>query len=66
MKHERTPCPACHGKGYLDPRHADRTPEAKRIMARALHAQGYSLRQICQLVGWKSVRSAAMAVRDDA
>lgn len=33
-------------------------------MALALRAQGYSLRQIAKLCGWKSVRSAANAVKN--
>jgi hypothetical protein len=59
-------CPICKGTGRLEPpRHADRTAEARRVMARALHAEGYSLRQIAKLCGWKSVRSAAQAVGGD-
>lgn len=61
------PCPVCGGAGFLDegPRHADRSAEAKQIMAKALRAKGYSLRQIANLVGWKSVRSAHVAVSPD-
>lgn len=62
-------CPICNGDGRIELGiHADDSPRARRIMARALRAQGYSFRQIAKLCGWKSPRSAVMAVesKDDA
>lgn len=57
-------CPICEGRGEIEePRHKDfDETAARRTMAKALHAEGYSLRQIMRLCGWKSVRSAALAV----
>lgn len=59
-------CPICKGAGRIEaPKHdADAERRARVVMARALHGEGYSLRQIAKLVGWKSVRSAALAVAD--
>lgn len=58
-------CPICKGTGILElpHRHGDDERRAKQIMAQALHQNGYSLRQIMKLCGWKSVRSAALAVK---
>ena len=65
MKSDIHKCPICDGTGKLEaPRHADRTAHARKVMAQALYEQGYSLRQIAALCGWKSVRSAAVAVQD--
>lgn len=36
---------------------------AKKIMARALKANGYSTRQIMALVGWRSPRSVTLATQ---
>jgi hypothetical protein len=59
-------CPICAGTGKIEPpRHADRTAHARKIMAKALHQQGYSLRQIARLCGWKSVRSVVLAIKED-
>mgnify|MGYP001613475395 CR=1 FL=1 len=56
-------CPICNGRGTLDaPRHGNDLA-GKKIMARALHQSGYSLRQIAALVGWKSPRSVVEALR---
>lgn len=61
-------CPVCKGSGKIEaPRHdadVDEKRRAKIVMAKALRGEGYSLRQIARLVGWKSVRSAAVAVAD--
>lgn len=56
-------CPVCKGTGALpEPREhgRDRTAERKE-MAKTLRKAGYSLRQIQDFLGWKSVRSAAVA-----
>jgi DNA-binding transcriptional MerR regulator len=60
---ERVTCPICRGEGSLpDPRKKFETKAAeKAAMARTLREAGYSLRQIQEFIGWKSVRSAANA-----
>ena len=60
---KKTVCPICNGSGKTDaPFHADTSAEAKQIMARALSAKGYSMRQIAKLCGWKSVASVQKAL----
>lgn len=57
-------CPVCKGKGELpEPRQVlrDRTRE-RRDMARVLRANGYSIRQIADFLGWKSPRSVVVAL----
>ena len=57
-------CPICKGKGELpEPRQVARDRDAeRRKMARTLRENGYSLRQIQEFCGWKSVRSVVLAV----
>ena len=57
-------CPVCKGKGELpEPRKVarDRSKE-RRAMARVLRANGYSIRQIADFLGWKSPRSVMLAL----
>jgi len=57
-------CPVCKGKGSLpEPRkiERDRTHE-RREMAKVLRANGYSIRQIADFLGWKSPRSVVVAL----
>lgn len=57
-------CPVCKGKGCLpEPRKVqrDRTKE-RRDMAKVLRANGYSIRQIQEFLGWKSPRSVVIAL----
>lgn len=60
-------CPICKGRGELpEPRqHGRDRADEKKKMAKTLRDAGYSLRQIQDFIGWKSVRSAAAAVDDD-
>ena len=59
-------CPMCSGSGVIDgPKHADTTPHARRVMARALRKEGYTIRQIMRLCGWKSTRSVMYALDGD-
>lgn len=57
-------CPICKGRGELpEPRqHGRDRAEEKKAMARTLRNAGYSLRQIQDFIGWKSVASARDAV----
>jgi DNA-binding transcriptional MerR regulator len=57
-------CPICKGCGELpEPNKIARDrAEEKQAMAKTLRDAGYSLRQIQEFIGWKSVRSAAAAV----
>lgn len=59
-------CPICQGSGKVEDPRAKGMDEtaARRVMARALRAEGYSLRQIMRLCGWKSVRSASLAMEE--
>jgi hypothetical protein len=59
-------CPICTGTGSLpDPNKIARDrAEEKKAMAKTLRDAGYSLRQIQEFIGWKSVRSAAEAVKE--
>lgn len=57
-------CPICKGKGCLpEPkqRGRDMTLE-RRKMAKTLRDAGYSLRQIRDFIGWKSVRSVVQTL----
>ena len=60
-------CPICKGKGELpEPRQVgrDRAKE-KREMARVLRANGYSIRQIADFIGYKSPRSVVLALNHE-
>lgn len=59
-------CPVCNGRGFLpEPRQASRNrSDERKQMARTLRKAGYSLRQIQDFLGWKSVRSVATAIED--
>ena len=64
---KRRKCPVCKGEGTLpEPRKVarDRYTE-RRKMAKILRDQGYSMRQIQEFCGWKSVRSVQVALEDD-
>lgn len=57
-------CPICKGKGCLPKPHQhkrDLTAE-RRKMAKTLRDAGYSLRQIRDCIGWKSVRSVTQTL----
>lgn len=60
-------CPVCKGTGELiNPKRGPIDEiAAKRTMAKALHAEGYSYREIAKLVGWKSPRSVQLALETD-
>lgn len=60
-----TTCPVCKGRGHVpSPRKHTRDRTAERnAMAKTLRRAGYSIRQIQELLGWKSPRSAHMATR---
>ena len=60
-------CPVCKGKGCLpEPRKIERDRASeKKAMAKTLRANGYSIRQIADFLGWKSPRSAAMALMEN-
>lgn len=60
-------CPICKGCGELDePRqHGRDRAEEKKAMAKTLRDAGYSLRQIQEFIGWKSVASARDAIKED-
>ena len=59
-------CPICKGIGEIaEPkRPLINESAAKRTMARALHHEGYSYREIAKLVGWKSPRSVQLALEN--
>lgn len=56
-------CPICKGSGDIE-EPSGRMDEAKarRVMAKALRAEGYTIRQIMRLIGWKSPRSVMVAL----
>lgn len=57
-------CPICKGKGHIpEPRKVarDRAKE-RQSMAKVLRANGYSIRQIADFLGWKSPRSVQEAL----
>lgn len=57
-------CPVCNGKGHLpEPRKIERDrSKERRNMAKVLRANGYSIRQIQDFLGWKSPRSVVVAL----
>jgi DNA-binding transcriptional MerR regulator len=57
-------CPICKGTGKLPkPRKVVRDrQEERRSMAKTLRDAGYSMRQIQDFLGWKSVRSVSYAL----
>jgi hypothetical protein len=57
-------CPVCKGKGELpEPRKVARDRTRERYeMAKVLRANGYSIRQIADFLGWKSPRSVVVAL----
>lgn len=57
-------CPICKGKGDLpEPRSTQRDKAAeRRRMVRILRDAGYSIRQIADLIGYKSPRSVVLAL----
>lgn len=61
-----TECPICKGRGRLpEPNTIERDRSAERKeMAKTLRKAGYSMRQIQDFIGWKSVRSVQTAVED--
>ena len=64
LRADHAPCPVCKGSGHLSISRRvtrDRTKE-RRAMAKVLRANGYSIRQIADLLGWKSPRSVQLAL----
>jgi hypothetical protein len=57
-------CPICTGTGNLPKPNkiARDRAEEKKAMAKTLRDNGYSLRQIQDFIGWKSVRSVVEAL----
>jgi ribosomal protein L15E len=57
-------CPVCKGKGHLpEPRKIERDRAQERYaMAKVLRANGYSIRQIADFLGYKSPRSVVVAL----
>ncbi len=57
-------CPVCKGKGHLpEPRKVERDRTKERYeMAKVLRANGYSIRQIADFLGYKSPRSVVVAL----
>jgi len=65
-KKRNTDCPICGGTGKIeDPRilDVDRV-EVKREIVHKLHEKGHSLRQIQRALGYKSVRSVYLILKD--
>jgi hypothetical protein len=51
-------CPICHGTGNIKRPHGmQKDMELKRNHAKSLRDSGYSIREICVLMGYKSPRS---------
>ena len=59
-------CPICEGSGFVeDPRHARIDVfQVKKEMAIKLHGKGFSLRQIQKALGYKSVRSVHLIIKE--
>jgi transposase len=57
-------CPVCKGNGHLpEPRKIERDRTQERYaMAKVLRANGYSIRQIADFLGYKSPRSVSVAL----
>lgn len=64
---EKMKCPICKGSGEINfIEHQSKKKEwveIKKDMARTLIKNGFSYRQVCKLVGYKSTRSVAMAIK---
>lgn len=66
MKKQFRKCPICRGYGHIVAPKASRMGmmKLKREAAKVLHEQGYGVRQIQWLLGYKSPRSAALLVKE--
>ena len=60
---DKIKCPICKGKGEIELpyKHKRDWKIVKRRMARALLDNGFSYRQVQRLIGYKSLRSVALA-----
>lgn len=58
-------CPVCKGTGCVpEPHEHERNRSAERkAMAKTLREAGYSMRQIQDFLGWKSVQSVTAALK---
>jgi hypothetical protein len=56
-------CPICDGSGYIEPTTQERMAQ-KREIARTLKSVGKPLREIAELLGYKSVSSVAELLKD--
>lgn len=56
-------CPVCKGAGKLNaPKKNERRVADNAVMAKLLHREGYSLREISKFLGYKSSRSAQLLI----
>lgn len=57
-------CPICRGAGHIAEPHVNTIASVlkKKRLAKILRKNGYSLRQIQHMIGWKSVRSVTEAL----
>jgi hypothetical protein len=60
-------CPICKGNGEINfaelQSKKKKWVEVKRDMCRTLVLEGFSYRQVCKLMGYRSTRSVALAVK---
>lgn len=57
MKKQEYKCPICKGTGVIESPNMPNDMQDKRSCANLLRNNGYSIRQIMKLMGYKSTRS---------